>query len=446
MRRIISAQSWDSVPPAPGFMVIKQELRSWGPESMRWNSAASTSLINRAVMSPTSTRVPASWASSPNSIITRISSVWRISPSQIWTIFSSVVRFLMISWDFFVSSQNPGTAMIDSISMIDSRLASTSKRPPKLGDPLFTILQLCYFFTVHGYGSLSRLEIDGFPFDPDQQGYSGGQQYTEPGREVSDREVERSAAPRLDFAGAIGFHKQGCHGTDMAVLINNCGYACVCGADQRSTGFDRPEGRNGQVLIRRRRAAEPGVVGDCHQDAGAGLDILPGQFRKDDFVTDLNSQFGASGIESNRPLSGGKITDSDYKLVDKGQESTEWYVFAKRNQMQLVGAPERLATRRYHEGAVQKGAPAVAELMGRAAEQQAGIGFPGQSPDPFRLERFILKEKRHRTFRPDDQVYSPFGSFPGEALVGIQRPFAKRRAPFDILGDISLNQRHTQRF
>ena len=49
MRRIISAQSWDSVPPAPGLMVIKQELRSWGPESMRWNSAASTALLQPVV-------------------------------------------------------------------------------------------------------------------------------------------------------------------------------------------------------------------------------------------------------------------------------------------------------------------------------------------------------------------------------------------------------------
>ncbi len=84
--------------------------------------------------------------------------------------------------------------------------------------------------------------------------------------------------------------------------------------------------------------------------------------------------------------------------------------------------------------------------MGRAAEQQIGIHLPRQISDPFCLERFILKEKRHGAFRPDDQVYSSFGCFPGEALVGVQRLFPKCRAPFDILGDVPLDQGHPQRF
>ena len=38
---------------------------------------------------------------------------------------------------------------MDSISWIDSRLVSTSKRPPELGDALLVVVQAGNFFTEH---------------------------------------------------------------------------------------------------------------------------------------------------------------------------------------------------------------------------------------------------------------------------------------------------------
>jgi hypothetical protein len=40
--------------------------------------------------------------------------------------------------------------MMDSSSWIVSRLVSTSKRPPELGDALLVVIQTGYFFTEHG--------------------------------------------------------------------------------------------------------------------------------------------------------------------------------------------------------------------------------------------------------------------------------------------------------
>ena len=149
MRRIISAQSWDSVPPAPALMEIKQELRSWGPESILWNSAALPPFpVGRSAgrLPPGSRHPPPRRPvrSGPG----RLPSAGSACPTS-GPVFSMTVRSLRIFWAASVSSQKPGTAIIASISWISSRLSSTSKRPPKLGDPLCKCFYSGHFFSEH---------------------------------------------------------------------------------------------------------------------------------------------------------------------------------------------------------------------------------------------------------------------------------------------------------
>jgi hypothetical protein len=74
MRISISAQSWDSVPPAPALMLTSAPLRSYGPDSMRANSILPTASSAAASVVPASTAVASSLASSASSIRTPASS------------------------------------------------------------------------------------------------------------------------------------------------------------------------------------------------------------------------------------------------------------------------------------------------------------------------------------------------------------------------------------
>ncbi len=157
MRRSISAQSCDSVPPAPELMETKAPEASCGPESMRRNSAWLTPVSSCAFMARTSARVASSSSSLPSSINSLMSPACRSSDSQVVTSFSMAILALRIFWAFSASFQKSGREVTSSSSCIRSLLSSTSKRPPEVVDALHEIFYLGYFLSEHRYGSSCRI-------------------------------------------------------------------------------------------------------------------------------------------------------------------------------------------------------------------------------------------------------------------------------------------------
>ncbi len=149
MRSSISAQSWDSRPPAPGWMLTMASCESNSPESRLSSSRRSTSRCSLATprpMSPVrlaSSSSCASWASSSSS---RCSAA---SLSQVSTVSfraESCPRMRRaLSW----SSQRSGWADCFSSSSALTLLPSMSKVLLYLAQPSRHLLQIAAIIAQH---------------------------------------------------------------------------------------------------------------------------------------------------------------------------------------------------------------------------------------------------------------------------------------------------------
>src|SRR5471032_2083242 len=135
MRESISAQSCDSVPPAPELMVKMQFFLSCGPLRNNFNSSASSSLKNFArsrVSSASTFACDAAGSASPSSSMTRKSSSCF---SSLWS-GSSLLRMTPASsmkpWAFSRLFQKFSSAISEFSSPERFCNAGTSKKPPQV--------------------------------------------------------------------------------------------------------------------------------------------------------------------------------------------------------------------------------------------------------------------------------------------------------------------------
>ena len=129
----ISAQSCDSVPPAPGWIVQMALRASDSPDKSISVSASLISRSSRSTRPRNSPRLSAS--SSANSKRTEASEISDSNFSWRATAFSRRLRrpisFCASSW----SDQKSDADACPSMRFNSSRFAGTSKKPPELFDP-----------------------------------------------------------------------------------------------------------------------------------------------------------------------------------------------------------------------------------------------------------------------------------------------------------------------
>src|SRR5438309_986289 len=131
MRKSISAQSCDSVPPAPALISTMALRWSCGPPSILDSSSRCAPCTASAIASFASSQVAASFASSASSW-SAIASSSRCRSRSYWASWSSSPLFSLLSaWARFWSSQKPGWTLSRSISSTRARLRSMSKRLPE---------------------------------------------------------------------------------------------------------------------------------------------------------------------------------------------------------------------------------------------------------------------------------------------------------------------------
>src|SRR6266540_855742 len=140
IRRSISAQSWDSVPPAPAWMLATASLSSYSPPRSEASSNRSTSCSSAAsdfASSPESSG-SSSWVRS--SSMARASSRRRTRESYRSTAAFRRARRVVSSWPRAGSSHTDGSVASASRSAACRRLASTSKVLLRRRDPFGQLL------------------------------------------------------------------------------------------------------------------------------------------------------------------------------------------------------------------------------------------------------------------------------------------------------------------
>src|ERR1041385_6896135 len=135
MRRSISAQSCDSVPPAPGWMETMSSRSSCSPESFMLSSMSLTSDSSWATSCSisSSTCSPSRWSSSSASRSSDLA--WIDSPAAMR--FSTRERLRPTSCAFSGSFQKPGADISRSISSRDFFAEARSKIAPDRGEAVF---------------------------------------------------------------------------------------------------------------------------------------------------------------------------------------------------------------------------------------------------------------------------------------------------------------------
>ncbi len=122
------------------------------------------------------------------------------------------------------------------------------------------------------------------------------------------------------------------------------------------------------MLKGRRRAAEPGIVGDIHQQTAPLARIIAGQFGENPLETNQHANLfpiQRQGVDRARR----KVANSGHQLVDERKIATQGDIFAKGNQMHLIATAENSAGWIEQKGAVEIALPAMTDLERRAAEQ-----------------------------------------------------------------------------
>ncbi len=145
MRSSMSAQSHDSVPPAPAWRERIALLRSNWPVRKEAISRASSSEAMEATVPASSLSCASRSAGgelSTSSTITSASStfVWKATTGT--TALLSEFSFAMCFWALSLLSQNPGSPIWASMASISRRFWSTSKKPPQVAGALLDVLDL----------------------------------------------------------------------------------------------------------------------------------------------------------------------------------------------------------------------------------------------------------------------------------------------------------------
>ena len=281
MRSSISAQSCDSVPPAPGWMVTMALARSCSPPSIFLISAASTSCFERrraprcrsaATSSPASAHSSSTARSSIGGSASRAASRSSLEPAAA---LQDLLRFGLVLPEV-------GAAMRRFERASSSAIVGASKIAPQIAAALHQIFAngasdrpVCMRHVpapCHGVSAAAATSDPGH-----------GQRRRRRGRTAPrDRQLSHTpsgACRNRASPTTTAVLEHAVPHEDAAVRIDDAADAGVGGAHQIAALLDRPHRRQLEVLIRRRRVAEPGVVGDRRQQLAALAHRLAHQVR-----------------------------------------------------------------------------------------------------------------------------------------------------------------------
>src|SRR5882724_2294662 len=137
MRNSMSAQSQDSVPPAPAWIVTNAGFLSNSPESNCWNSNFSRSRRRESYSERTSAMAPA-WrsagSSKASSLSTSRSAARDSNARKGWILPRNSETCSTSLWAVSLLIQNSGDAIRASTSARRPVRAGKSKKPPQLGE------------------------------------------------------------------------------------------------------------------------------------------------------------------------------------------------------------------------------------------------------------------------------------------------------------------------
>ena len=161
MRSSISAQSWDSVPPAPGWISSMASWLSSSPESSMTSSVSSSRASRLSCCFARDSRAsssPLSTASSSHSCM----SSWQVLRALRRETSSSSWRFSR-SRGVRASGLSQALGRESSVSMAARRcsLAATSKTPPKVVETLVEGLATGTKITELQHGTIEGLKVRG---------------------------------------------------------------------------------------------------------------------------------------------------------------------------------------------------------------------------------------------------------------------------------------------
>src|SRR2546427_4552453 len=255
-------------------------------------------------------------------------------------------------------------------------------------------------------------------------------------RVVSKANVRRGAAVALHFAAqhALGELRQS--RDDVTARIDDRGHSGIGRAQHRAPGLERTHAGDLQVLARGERIAEPGDVGNIHEerrlrqlsDDPLAKSVLPADIRRDEL-----------SAERERPWifrAPGEIRQRDRERPHHPAQAPR-HEFAERDQMRLV-----VALRRRNAHADQAVEIASVRVADRHADKEVCSARGGGSLDVLQVERVDRVEKpRNGGLGQHDQLRAARFDQP---LVGRERRRIAIRPELEVLGDVSLQQRNLE--
>src|SRR2546427_7025405 len=131
------------------------------------------------------------------------------------------------------------------------------------------------------------------------------------------------------------------------------------------------------MQIRRRRAAEPGIISNIYQKIGSLGDKLASQVREDPLIAYQHPKFFLGKGEDRRDCPGSKVTDALDQLIKKEEHAVvKRNVLTKWHELHLIVEAKYFGIGRNQVGTVEEGY--ISKPLcppANAAEEQRGLYF-----------------------------------------------------------------------
>src|ERR1700678_2639250 len=356
MRRSISAQSCDSVPPAPGLMVTIAFRRSFSParsvfvsSSDKYASAEASSLLTSSrresrCESSASSRARLKYVSMSLDLVSRIFSALTRS--------STCLRCCKTPCAFSWFCQKSGSLTFTSRAASCFRAESASKKAPHELDALFELgVALLQVFDVFSHFFFAFIFLGCAWLQPEKQKHCGSK-HTEPREPVAETRVQRQISSEIvgsvELASNIGRQLR----DDASVRIDRGGETVVRIAQQPAPAFHRAHSHHHQVLDGSGGTAEPAVIrnGDQQLRTGGGE---PARFtRKNRLVTNERAEAASRNFPHAIRRSRREIGNIGGQASRESEPPAQRHVLAEGHEMNLIIGINSPAGRVQKHGAV----------------------------------------------------------------------------------------------
>src|SRR5207247_11329797 len=102
----------------------------------------------------------------------------------------------------------------------------------------------------------------------------------------------------------------------------------------------------------------------------------------------------------------GKVTDTFDQFVEKEEHAMQRNVLTEGDELHLIVVAQHLSARRKQIGTVEEGHLLAVLPKGRAAEENGSLDLSCEGQKSPLVRRLRLKEERHGSLWPDDQIHS----------------------------------------